>query len=79
MGERIETFYAPNILEKSGYPGFSDLLERLLVTEKRPGYQEVCIDRMENTGKIKLQELRRPFETEQDPRSGKSRIVAMQT
>jgi len=66
-GERIEVIYALNILEKSGYPGFSDLLERLLVTEKDLDIKKYALDRMENTGKIKLQELRRLFETEQDP------------
>lgn len=65
-GNRSEMIYAMNLLEKAGYPGFSDLLERLLVTEKDLQVKRYALDRIEHTGKMKIADIRRLFDEETD-------------
>lgn len=66
-GGRIEVIYALHLLEKSSYPHFHELLERLLATHPDVDVQKCVLDRIEHSGKLNLGEMRRLLHEAPDP------------
>jgi ATP:ADP antiporter, AAA family len=66
-GKKIEVIYGLNILEKSGYPAFNDLLEQQLAEGKDVEIKKYALDRLEAAGKVNTAMLNKLLPGTKDP------------
>ena len=75
-GKKIEVIYALNLLEKSGYNGFTTLLEVQLAEGQDVEVKKYALDRMEAKGKIDINILKRLYAEETDEEL-KQKVVSL--
>ena len=65
-GKKSEVIYALNLLEKSGYPGFNELLQQQLNEEQQTDVKKYVLDRIEVLDKISPNTLHKLLAKEED-------------